>query len=130
LWLVAVSGSRPKALTPQRPDHGPDQGDFNAWQLPAGQYLEAQGPVCGGHVVVKQPSHGSVRTIKVPGSGSTTTVAATASRLLVRRSPSCGIGSSLAWFNPVTRSVTVAVPDRHDAFGVMNVVPYYVQGKR
>lgn len=130
LWLVPVGGVRPAALTPQRPDHGPDQGDFNAWQLSDGLYLEARGAVCGSHVIAKQPAMGPVQIIHVPGAGKTVILTATASRLLVQRSPRCGLGSSLAWFNPVTGQETVAVPVRNGAIGVLNVVPYFIQGKR
>jgi TolB protein len=130
LWLVPVGGARPAALTPQRPDRDPDQGDFNAWQLSSGLYLEARGAACGSHVIAKQPPRGPVQIIHVPGSGNTVILTATASRLLVQRSPRCGLGSSLAWFNPVTGEETVAVPDRRGAIGVLNVVPYFVQGKR
>jgi hypothetical protein len=130
LWLVPVGGARPTALTTQRPDHGPDQGDFNAWQLSSGLYLEARGAACGTHVIAKQPTRGPVRIIHVPGSGKTVILTATASRLLVQLSPRCGLGSSLAWFNPVTGEETVAIPDRHNDIGVLKVVPYFVQGKR
>lgn len=36
LWLVPVGGSRPKALTPQRPDHGPTRATSTPGSSPPG----------------------------------------------------------------------------------------------
>jgi hypothetical protein len=131
LWLVPTGGARPTALTPQRPDHGGDQGDFSAWRLNSGLYLEAMAARCGSHVVARQDSHGAATDIRVPGAVDITIDTATASRLLVQRRASCEtVSTSLAWFNPATRKLTVAVAARHGVWGVSAVVPYYVQGKR
>ncbi len=45
LWLVPAGGAKPTALTPVRKS-GFDLGDFNAWQLSSGLYLDGYGP-CG-----------------------------------------------------------------------------------
>jgi len=79
-------------------------------------------------VIARQSRHGQLTIITVPGSGDSVIVTAAAARLLVRRTAACGIGTSLAWFDPVTRSVTVAVPARHHALGVINVIPYPARG--
>jgi hypothetical protein len=111
LWLVPASGARPAALTPQRPLSGPDQGDFNAWQLAGSLYLNAEGPNCKGQRIARRLGRGGVRIIKVPGYRSAVIVAATASRLLVQLAAPCqGGGSSLAWFNPATRSLAKRSP--------------------
>src|SRR5262249_17511519 len=46
LWLVPIDGGTPTALTAPNTGKGPDYGDLNAWQLPAGTYLQAAG-ACG-----------------------------------------------------------------------------------
>jgi hypothetical protein len=59
-------------------------------------------------------------------------VAATATRLLVQLAAPCiGTGSSLAWFDPATRSLTTVLRlSKDDRDEVVGVVPYYVQGRR
>jgi hypothetical protein len=131
LWLVPASGARPAALTPQRPLSGPDQGDFSAWQLARGLYLNAEGPNCKGQRIARRLGRGDVAIIKVPGYGSAVIVAATASRLLVQLAAPCqGGGSSLAWFNPATRSLAMVLARRDNGKDeVVGVVPYYLQGR-
>ncbi len=130
LWLVPASGSAPSPLTPQRGPRNPDQGDFNAWRLSSGLYLDALG-ACGTVVIAQQLANGSARIISVPGStaGSNLIVTATRSQLLVERLGACQDHNSLVWFNPVTRSVKVAVP-AGSGFGVTSVEPYFVAGER
>jgi hypothetical protein len=132
VWLVPASGAQPAALTPQRPLSGPDQGDFNAWQLAGGMYLNAEGPNCMRQRIAKRLGHGGVKIIKVPGFPSAVIVAATATRLLVQLAAPCiGTGSSLAWFDPATRSLTTVLRlTKDDNDEVVGVVPYYVQGRR
>jgi hypothetical protein len=68
---------------------------------------------------------------KVPGYGSAVIVAATASRLLVQLAAPCqGGSSSLAWFNPATRSLAMVLAMRDNGKDeVVGVVPYYLQGR-
>jgi hypothetical protein len=128
LWLVPAGGAAATALTPQRSARSRDYGDFNAWQLPAGLYLDAYG-ACGVLNIAKAEPHGRVKILSVPGSQSNLVVNATRTRLLVERSSEgCMPGVSLAWFNPVTRAVTVAIPAR-GVVGVTGAVPYFVAGK-
>ena len=132
VWLVPASGAHPAALTPQRPLRGPDQGDFNAWKLADGMYLNAEGPNCMGQRIAKRLGHGGVQIIKVPGFGSAVIVAATGTRLLVQLSAPCrDAGSSLAWFDPATRSLTMVLRmTKNENDEVVGVVPHYVQGRR
>jgi hypothetical protein len=132
LWLVPASGARPAALTPQRPLSGPDQGDFSAWQLTRALYLNARGANCVGPRIAERLPRGHVRIIKIRGFGSAVVVAATGTRLLVQLSQPCqGGGSSLAWFNPASRSLTMVLAMRDkDKDEVVGVLPYYVQGRR
>jgi hypothetical protein len=56
LWLVPSNGANPTALTPQRGTAGTggdvDLGDFAAWHLPSGLYLNSfDGPACGDMVI-------------------------------------------------------------------------------
>jgi hypothetical protein len=128
LWLVPASGARPTALTPVRNGHGFDLGDFNAWQLSSGLYLDGFG-ACGTLVIGRQPAHGPEQMIRVPGAASSLIVTATRSRLLVERINGCMPGVSLVWFNPATRALTVAIPARGHEDGVVGAVPYFVAGR-
>jgi hypothetical protein len=128
LWLVPVSGASPAPLTPQRRNGGFDFGDFSAWQLTSGLYVNGFG-ACGSLVIGRQPRHGAEQEINVPGSGDNRIITATRSRLLVQRIVSCEPHNSLVWFNPSTRALTVALPARHHQFGVQVALPGFIQGK-
>jgi TolB protein len=131
MWLVPASGARPTALTPVRTASGFDLGDFNAWKLSSGLYVDVQEGACGSLVIGRQPAHGKEQMVNVPGSGSSLIVNATSSTLMVERmgiNP-CTPGRSLAVFNPATRKTTVAIPVSHHQIGVTAVVPYYISGK-
>jgi hypothetical protein len=119
LTLVPVSGAAPTLLTAQ--------SAFNAWRLSSGLYLDVDG-ACGTVDIAKRQPHGPAKIINVPGSDSSLIVTATRTRLLVQSLNPCAGGSDLVWFDPVTASVTVALPV-HDVFGVVGAVPYFVQGK-
>jgi hypothetical protein len=127
LWLVPASGARPTALTPVRTG-GFDLGDFNAWQLSSGLYVDGYG-ACGSLVIGRQPAHGQEQLVNVPDSGSSLIVNATRSALMVERINGCQPGVSLVWFNPATQKLTVAIPVSHHQFGVTAVVPYFIAGK-
>jgi TolB protein len=129
MWLVPASGATPTALTPARTGGtGFDFGDFNAWQLSSGLYVDGFG-ACGTLVIGRQPAHGNEVQVKVPGSASSLTVNATRSTLMVERINGCNPGTSLVWFNPATRKMTIAIPVSHHQFGVTAVVPYFIAGK-
>jgi hypothetical protein len=127
VWLVPASGARPTALTPVRTS-GFDLGDFNAWQLSTGLYVDGLG-ACGSLVIGRQPAHGKEQQVSVPHSGSSLIVNATRSTLMVERINGCMPGVSLVWFNPATRKMTVAIPVSGHQFGVTAVVPYFIAGK-
>jgi hypothetical protein len=129
MWLVPASGARPTALTPIRTGGNDfDLGDFNAWQLSSGLYVDGFG-ACGSLVIGRQPAHGNEVRVNVPGSGSSLIVNATRSTLMVERINGCNPGISLVWFNPATRKMTVAIPVGHHQFGVTAVAPYFIAGK-
>ncbi len=127
LWLVPAGGAKPTALTPVRKG-GFDLGDFNAWQLSSGLYLDGYG-ACGTLVIGRQQRHGKEQMVSVPGAASSLIVNATRSTLMVERINACSPGISLVWFNPATRALTVAIRDGHNQFGVTRVVPYFIAGK-
>ncbi len=127
MWLVPASGARPTALTPAR-HSGWDLGDFNAWQLSSGLYVDGYG-ACGSLVIGRQPAHGREQMVKVPGAASSLIVNATRSTLMVKRINGCMPGISLVWFNPKTRAMTVAIPVGHHQIGVTGVAPYFIAGK-
>jgi hypothetical protein len=128
LWLVPAGGAAPSALTPARTGASFDAGDFNAWRLSSGLYLDGFG-ACGTLVIGRQPAHGPEQMISVPGSASSLIVTASGANLMVERINGCSPGISLVWFNPATRALKVAVPVRHNQHGVVAVVPYFVVGK-
>jgi len=127
MWLVPASGAKPTPLTPVR-SGGFDFGDFNAWQLSSGMYVNGYGG-CGTLVIGRQPAHGKEQQVNVPGSASSLIVNATRSRLMVERINGCMPGISLVWFNPATRKMTVAIPVSGHRQGVIAVIPYFIAGK-
>jgi TolB protein len=128
MWLVPASGATPTALTPVRAGTNFDLGDFNAWKLSSGLYVNGEG-ACGSVVIGRQPAHGKEQMVSVPGSGSSLIVNATRSTLMVERINGCMPGRSLVMFNPATRKMTVAIGVRNHQVGVSSVVPYYISGK-
>jgi hypothetical protein len=128
LWLVPASGARPTALTPVRTHPTFDAGDFDAWQLSSGLYLDGYG-ACGTLVIGRQPAHGPEQQVSVPGAASSLIVTATRSSLMVERINGCSPGVSLVWFNPATRAMKVAIGTHGNQHGVVGLVPYFVAGK-
>jgi TolB protein len=129
MWLVPASGAKPTALTPVRTGSNDfDLGDFNAWKLSSGLYVNGYGG-CGSLVIGRQPARGTEQVVNVPHSASSLIVNATSSTLMVERINGCQPGVSLVWFNPATRAMTIAIPDGHYQRGVTRVVPYFIAGK-
>ncbi len=128
MWLVPASGATPTVLTPPRRKFTFDMGDFNAWQLSSGLYVDGVGP-CATLVIGRQPAHGPEQMVKVPGAPSSLVITATRTRLLVERFNGCNPGASLVWLNPATHKMTVAVPVSGRQWGVTSVAPYFVAGK-
>jgi len=130
MWLVPASGARPTALTPVRTASNSsfDLGDFNAWKLSSGLYVDAS-TGCGAGLIGRQPAHGKEQLVTVPGAPSSLIVNATRSTLMVERISECSPATSLVWFNPATRKMTVAIGVSHHQIGVTAVVPYFIAGK-
>jgi hypothetical protein len=128
MWLVPASGAKPTALTPVRKGSTFDFGDFDAWKLSSGLYLDAYG-ACGTLNIGYQPAHGPERQVMVPGSDSSLIITATSHELMVLRIGPCESHNSLVWFNPVTKAMKVVVPVTGHQAGVIYIVPYFVTGK-
>ncbi|HWM99678.1 MAG TPA: hypothetical protein VNO54_21765, partial [Streptosporangiaceae bacterium] len=126
LWLVPVSGARPKALTPPRnPARSPDLGDLDAWQLSSGLYLQAAGP-CGVLHIYRQAPGGSIKLITVPHTnGDNRVLTARGSRLLVQAPTDCTGSVSLLWYDPGTRAEQWLIRAPGKVLGVANAVPFY-----
>ena len=100
VWLVPLSGRRPTALTPLRGVKTRDLGDFDAWSLPSGLYLQSAG-ACGTLQIFRQARNGSVTLVTVPHTeGDNHVLTALGSRLLIQAPTSCDGGVSLLWFDP------------------------------
>ena len=120
---MPASGAKPKALTPQRSAKGPDLGDFGAWRLTSGLYLQSQG-ACGTIEINKQAANGSVTEVKVAGTPNTHNEIVTADgpRLLINRQKAAQGGGGLLWFNPGTHAEQwLFKPSAHAS---LNVVPF------
>jgi hypothetical protein len=125
LWLVPVSGGRPTALTPLRNPRTDDNGDFDAWQLPSGLYLQSAG-ACGVLQIFKQASNGSITLVTVPHTeGDNHVLTALGSRLLIQAPTSCAGSVSLLWFDPGTRAVQWLIRTPATVAGVSIAIPFY-----
>ena len=126
LWLVPVSGARPKALTPPRnPARSGDFGDLDAWRLSSGLYLQAAG-ACGVLHIYRQAPGGSIRLITVPHTnGDNRVLTARGSRLLVEAPTDCTGSVSLLWYNPGTGAEQWLIRPKGNMLGVASAVPFY-----
>lgn len=128
LWLVPLTSAGSSALTPVRDGSGPDLGDIDAWQLPAGLYLEALGG-CSTVFIGQQSASGTVTQVDVPGSDGNTPVAATSgSRMLVLERSGCGPGASLIWLDPATAATQSVLQAPAHGYGVTSVVAFNGDG--
>jgi hypothetical protein len=126
LWLVPVSGARPKALTPPRnPARSGDFGDLDAWRLPTGLYLQAAG-ACGVLHIYRQARNGSIKLVIPPHtSGDNRVLTARGSRLLVQAPTDCVGSVSLLWYNPATQAEQWLIRPPAHAIGVTVAIPFY-----
>ena len=126
LWLVPVSGVRPRALTPPRnPARSGDFGDLDAWRLPSGLYLQAAG-ACGVLHIFRQAPGGSIKLVTVPHTnGDNRVLTARGSRLLVEAPTDCTGSVSLLWYNPGTGAEQWLIRPKGNVLGVASAVPFY-----
>jgi hypothetical protein len=123
LWLFPVNGGRVRALTAQRDDRGADLGDVDAWKLTSGVYTQAIG-ACGTEFIAKQWRNGSAHEVPVPGYDNIDIVTGYRARLLLRAQNPCGIGNSMLWFDPASRSVKYVFHTPDNETGVVAAVPF------
>ena len=126
LWLVPVSGARPKALTrPHDPRTTGDFGDLDAWRLPSGLYLQAAG-ACGVLHIYRQARNGSIKLVIPPHTTDDNRVlTARGSRLLVQAPTDCVGSVSLLWYNPATQAEQWLIRPPAHVIGVTVAVPFY-----
>ncbi|HEX5288799.1 MAG TPA: hypothetical protein VFX25_08000 [Streptosporangiaceae bacterium] len=126
LWLVPVSGARPKALTrPHDPRTTGDFGDLDAWRLPSGLYLQAAG-ACGVLHIYRQARNGSIKLVIPPHTTADNRVlTARGSRLLVQAPTDCVGSVSLLWYNPATQAEQWLIRPPAHVIGVTVAIPFY-----
>jgi hypothetical protein len=126
LWLVPIDGGTPTALTaPNNGHNGPDYGDLNAWQLPAGTYLQAAG-ACGVVFLATLNGDGTTSRVSAPEvkSGSVVVLGVNGGDLDLQARAGCGGGQSLIDYNPAAGTSTVLLGPPVNGGGVINAVPY------
>lgn len=125
LWLVPIDGATPTALTAPIDGHGPDYGDLDAWQLPAGTYVQAAG-ACGVIFLAKLNADGTTSPVKVPdvNSGSIGVVGANGGDLYLVVRAGCGNNQSLVDYNPAAGTTTMLLGPPVNGGGVIHAVLY------
>jgi TolB protein len=125
LWLVPIDSGTPTALTAPIDGHGPDYGDLNAWQLPAGTYLQAAG-ACGVVYLAKLNADGTTARVSVPDvkSGSVVVLGVNGGDLDLKARAGCGGGQALIDYNLAAGTSTVLLGPPVNGGGVIDAVPY------
>ncbi len=128
LWLVPLDGAAPTALTAKNDgQHGDDLGDLNAWQLPAGTFLQATGG-CGYQFLAKlNAADGTTTKVSVPKVDehhSVRVLGAAGGHLQLQATLSCGSGESLVDYDPAADTSTVLLGGDVNGGGVVDAVAY------
>jgi hypothetical protein len=126
LWLVPIGGGTPTALTaPIVGTATSDAGDVNAWQLPAGTYVQALGG-CGFEYLAKLNAVGGPTTpVSVPGvEGSVVVVGANGGHLDLQAKAPCGGGQALFDYDPAAGTTTVLLGATLNGGGVIEARAY------
>ncbi|OJZ67961.1 hypothetical protein BRW65_25700 [Mycobacterium paraffinicum] len=125
LWLVPIDGGAPTALTAPNNGHGPDYGDLDAWQLPAGTFVQAAG-ACGVVYLAKLNDDGTTSKVSVPEvkGDSVVVVGVNGGDLDLKARAGCGGGLALIDYNPAAGTSTVLLGPTVNGGGVINAVPY------
>jgi TolB protein len=123
LWLVPLGGAKPTALT------GPDFGAADAWQLPAGTFVQALGP-CGITHLAKLNADGSTSRVTVPdvGADSVDVVGVKGDDLHLVANEGCGGGESLVGYDTAAGATTTLLGPPLNGGRVIDAVPYPGQG--
>jgi hypothetical protein len=127
LWLVPIDGSTPTALTaPNNGKVGPDYADADAWQLPAGTFVQDYG-ACGVIYLAKLNADGTTTPVSVPevqSHSSVAVVGVNGGDLDLTAGLGCGGGKSLLDYNPAANTTTVLLGPPVNGGGVLQVLPY------
>ncbi len=128
LWLVPVDGSAPTPLTGKNDGtQGQDLADLNAWQLPAGTFVQAAGG-CGFVYLAKLNSaDGTTTPVSVPDvedNHSVHVLGVADGQLQLQATLSCGSGESLLNYDPASGTSTVLLGQDVNGGGVVDAVPY------
>ncbi len=128
LWLVPIDGSAPTPLTGKNDGtQGQDLGDLNAWQLPAGTFVQATGG-CGFVYLAKLNSaDGTTTPVSVPDvedDHSIRVLGVADGQLQLQATLSCGSGESLLEYDPASGTSAVLLGKDVNGGGVVDAVPY------
>jgi TolB protein len=126
LWLVPLGGGAPTALTASiSGTAASDAGDVNAWQLPAGIYVQALGG-CGFRYLARLNAVGGPTTsVSVPGvQGSIVVVGTNGGHLDLQAKAPCGGGQALFDYDPAAGKSTVLLGPTVNGGGVIEARPF------
>jgi TolB protein len=124
--LVPVNGDAPTALTaPNDGQEGPDFGDEDAWQVPAGTFVQALGP-CSLTYVAKLNADGTTSKVAVPDvrTDGAYVVGFKGDDLHLRVSEGCGGGQSLVAYDTAAGATTTLLGPPVNGGDVIDVVAY------
>ena len=131
LWLVPVGGEPPTALTAPLTGQGKDLGDTNAWEVPAGAFVQDEG-ACGSEYLGKLSAVGGTTTpVSVPEAEPHTSihvVGVNGGHLDLHATVSCGGGKSLIDYDPAANTSTVLLGPPLNGGGVIAALPYPGRG--
>jgi hypothetical protein len=128
LWLVPVDGTPPTALTaPITDPSSHDNGDVNAWQLPAGTYVQYLGG-CGAIHLGKLNPDGTTSPVSVPNVDpyhSIYVIGLHGGNLdLQAMVAGCGPAQSLLDYDPAAGTATVLLGPPLNGGSVIHALPY------
>jgi hypothetical protein len=128
LWLIPVDGTPPTALTaPITDPSSHDNGDIDAWQLPAGTYVQYLGG-CGAIHLGKLNADGTVSEVSVPNvdpGHSLYVIGVHGGNLdLQAMVAGCGPAQSLLDYDPAAGTTTVLLGPPLNGGSVDYALPY------
>jgi len=126
LWLVPIDGAAPTPLTAKNDGTGQDLADLNAWQLPAGTFVQAAGG-CGFVYLAKLAKDGTTTPVSVPDVDerrSVKVLGVADGELQLQATLSCGSGETLLDYNPASGTSTVLLGGDINGGGVVDAMPY------
>jgi TolB protein len=131
LWLVPIDGTPPTALTaPITDPSSHDNGDIDAWQLPAGTYVQYLGG-CGAIHLGKLNADGTVSKVSVPNvdpGHSIYIIGVHGGNLdLQAMVAGCGPAQSLLDYDPAAGTATVLLGPPLNGGSVIAALPYPCQ---